>query len=58
MDNGFCRVLATPQQRKEIAKHIKCTQAAITLSLRFKRNGLLARKIRSYAINILKCQVI
>ena len=58
MDDGFHRVLATPQQRKEIERNLKCSQALIYFALKFQNNGLLSRKIRSYAINILKCPVV
>ena len=58
MDDGFCRVLATPQQRKEIERNLKCSKSMIAYALDFQNNGLLSRKIRSYAINILKCPVI
>ena len=58
MDNDFRRVLATPQQRKFLAEKFKCAKSMIHYALKYDKHGLLARKIRSYAINILKCPVV
>lgn len=58
MDEGFRRVLATAEQRKEIAKHEKCSSMQVSRALRFVNNSLQSRKIRNYAVNILKCPLI
>ena len=58
MEDSFRRILATPKQCKEIERHFKCSQSLVYDALKYKKNGLLARKIRSYAINILKCPVV
>lgn len=58
MDDSFRRVLATPAQYKFLIDHFKCSTSMVYHSLKFEKNGILARRIRSYAINTLKCPVI
>lgn len=58
MDEGFHRVLVTADKRKLIATQLNCSKQQISNALVFANNGLLSRKIRSYAINVLKCPVI
>lgn len=58
MENSFRKILATSKQRKELAKMFDCSLVMVYYTLNFERNGLLSRRIRNYAINILKCPVI
>lgn len=40
--------------RKALEDKFECSMTTISLALNFKRNNLLARRIRSYAVNTLK----
>lgn len=44
------RIVIDRGQMKEIAKLFQCTDMAVSMALNFKRNSLLAKKIRMVAI--------
>ena len=51
------KVFATTDTRKALAEKFSVQQGTLTYALNFKCNSLLARRIRVYAINFLKCAV-
>lgn len=51
------KVFATTETRKALAEKFGVQQGTLTYALNFKCDSLLARKIRVYAVNFLKCAV-
>lgn len=48
-------VYAIAKDRIALLEKFKCDQSNISRALSFKTSSLLARKIRSYAVNVLDC---
>jgi hypothetical protein len=40
--------------RKELRERFKCSESALSLIIHFKWNSMTARRVRSYAVNVLK----
>lgn len=48
------KIIASTEIRRALEEKFECSQTTISLALNFKRNNMLARRIRSYAVNTLK----
>ena len=40
--------------RKELKERFKCSETGLSLMIHFKWNSMTARRVRSYAVNVLK----
>lgn len=55
----YNRYIESDEVRSEhLRAHFNCSQPTVSAALHFKRNSMLARSIRVYAVNFLGCRIV
>ena len=52
------RIIIKPEDKEFLKRMFDCSISQVYKAVRFENNGLTSRKIRSYAMNFLKCYLI
>lgn len=50
-------IFISPTARAQLKEHFGCSEPTISDAIHFRYNSFLARSIRVYAVNYLKCAV-
>ena len=50
-------ISADEVQIEHLVAHYNCSKATVSRALSFKQNSMLARSIRTYAVNFLGCKL-
>lgn len=52
------RIIIKPEDKEFLKRMFDCSLFTVYKAVRFENNGLVSRKIRSYAMNFMKCYLI
>lgn len=52
------KILIRPKDREILMRKFNCSESLVYKAIRYESNGMISRKLRSYAMNFLKCHLI